>query len=1008
VLALVAQSRRGVGAAVPCLVRSTFSDTHPKANMLASFLLSASAAILAPARAPAAAKYRARPVRAAAPASPAVVWYTGAADLRIDDHPGLRLASEAGAPIVCAFVLDESAHLACAPATSVLSLHSAVSSLQAQLTERYNAKLCFRVGGAHSLLPSLCADIGASVCYAPPEDPCATMRRMQIATTAALAAGGVEVRRWGQPLRPSAPWEEAEQVGTNSGSSGGGGDGSSGSAPGGRIASLPRRHDVYTMAASRHAVAPPQDAPAAINMFSLPSGISTVWAGGIPSAAEWLRLAAEASPAALLRARLDNPTTQPHAQAAVTLSGEAEARRALNLYCASGQTAFAKRYLNSAAAAPSSPTSLSPSSPTTSSASPTHLADTGGGGTEGALARSLYAAAAEWIEGNAGLASRGALREVACIGFRSVLALGSLSPRRVIATAAAAAGGGGLGSGGRRGGDLSSPFATPPWGLTDARALMDVVEWHEWHRLLANRDVAAADAEARVRGSGAAAGAGGIAAGGMAGAGAEGAGAAGAGVSAGSLKGIGAGAAAKGAAAAGGGVAMAAAVLDCMVEGGTEEECVLREAGLAGTTPADAADEVAYWRWNGHLIRYRVWHGREGKGSAARVGGPFMGNDGWGKGPPPLVSVHGFAASSAQWGRLVRAMRRATAGDASRGMDAFADASPDTSLDASGDASLDASPAMYALDMLGFGHSESPPLSYTQHLWEALVVDFCLEVAGAAGGKREVAGAAGGGKHGDMQPARTGAGAGSVGQGRQVGAHPAEGGGAWGPPRGVVLVGNSIGGGISAGAAANLGSLARGLVLCNTAGELTDPRKDTKGGRAAGVDGARDLLTPAELGAGVAKAGAGEPLSSNSDGGGGTIPNPIPAQLGAEVAKAGAANAEGKTPYSGDGGGGAQLAAAGAGAGELLAPTADGAQLSVTSAGRLSSSRAATLSRPSVGALTLAGALPPYQPLPFASASILELFGSAVITLLRPRIPSLLTSYYPTAPLNADAAQVGV
>jgi len=77
--------------------------------------------------------------------------------------------------------------------------------------------------------------------------------------------------------------------------------------------------------------------------------------------------------------------------------------------------------------------------------------------------------------------------------------------------------------------------------------------------------------------------------------------------------------------------------------------------------------------------------------------------------------------------------------------------------------------------MLGFGHSESPPLSYTQHLWEALVADFCCEIANADEG-------------------------------------------------GVVLVGNSIGGGISAGAAANLGNLAVGLVLCNTAGEINDPQ----------------------------------------------------------------------------------------------------------------------------------------------------------------------------------------
>ena len=31
-------------------------------------------------------------------------------------------------------------------------------------------------------------------------------------------------------------------------------------------------------------------------------------------------------------------------------------------------------------------------------------------------------------------------------------------------------------------------------------------------------------------------------------------------------------------------------------------------------------------------------------------------------------------------------------------------------------------PPVYALDMVGFGHTEKPALSYTQHLWEAQVV----------------------------------------------------------------------------------------------------------------------------------------------------------------------------------------------------------------------------------------------------------------------------------------------
>ena len=39
----------------------------------------------------------------------------------------------------------------------------------------------------------------------------------------------------------------------------------------------------------------------------------------------------------------------------------------------------------------------------------------------------------------------------------------------------------------------------------------------------------------------------------------------------------------------------------------------------------------------------------------------------------------------------------------------------------------------------------------------------------------------------------------------------------------LLLAGNSIGGGLSAGAAATLGPLCKGLVLCNTAGVLEEP-----------------------------------------------------------------------------------------------------------------------------------------------------------------------------------------
>lgn len=165
----------------------------------------------------------------------------------------------------------------------------------------------------------------------------------------------------------------------------------------------------------------------------------------------------------------------------------------------------------------------------------------------------------------------------------------------------------------------------------------------------------------------------------------------------------------------------------------------LQAAGEPATTGGAAAQAgdarapgvVAFWRWGGaHLVRYERWAAGAAYDGAA----------------PALLLVHGFAASAEQWERLVHALREA------HGADAL--------------------PPIYAIDLLGFGHSEKPGLSYTQYVWEAQLVDFSVEVMEGAP---------------------------------------------------LVLVGNSIGGGLAAGAAATLGPLVRGVVLCNSAGVLESP-----------------------------------------------------------------------------------------------------------------------------------------------------------------------------------------
>lgn len=160
------------------------------------------------------------------------------------------------------------------------------------------------------------------------------------------------------------------------------------------------------------------------------------------------------------------------------------------------------------------------------------------------------------------------------------------------------------------------------------------------------------------------------------------------------------------------------------------------------------AGRVHYWRWKGqYLVRYMTWPA--GKDYDAQDEGDKL---------PAMLLVHGFAASAEQWERLVHSLRSQIV---------------QNSLKHGAGQEKDTTPPIFAVDLLGFGHSEKPSLSYTQYLWEAQVVDFCVEV---------------------MEAAPT------------------------------ILVGNSIGGGLSAGAAASLGKdICKGLVLCNTAGVLKDP-----------------------------------------------------------------------------------------------------------------------------------------------------------------------------------------
>ena len=90
---------------------------------------------------------------------------------------------------------------------------------------------------------------------------------------------------------------------------------------------------------------------------------------------------------------------------------------------------------------------------------------------------------------------------------------------------------------------------------------------------------------------------------------------------------------------------------------------------LATTTPL----EKLTWSWRGHKILYTV------KGTGL-----------------PLVLIHGFGASIGHWRKNIPAL-------------------------------AEGGYRVYALDLLGFGGSDKPPLDYTLDLWAEMLKDFFCE-----------------------------------------------------------------------------------------------------------------------------------------------------------------------------------------------------------------------------------------------------------------------------------------
>ncbi|ELR99532.1 alpha/beta fold hydrolase [Gloeocapsa sp. PCC 73106] len=133
----------------------------------------------------------------------------------------------------------------------------------------------------------------------------------------------------------------------------------------------------------------------------------------------------------------------------------------------------------------------------------------------------------------------------------------------------------------------------------------------------------------------------------------------------------------------------------------------------------------SYWQWQGHSLYY-VQRGKSKQGR------------------PPLLLIHGFGASTDHWRKNI--------------------------------AELEQDFAVWTIDLLGFGRSAKPAVTYSGNLWRDQIYSFITEVI--------------------QEP--------------------------------VVLAGNSLGGYTSLYVAAQHPDAAKGLILINTAGPFTQPQAATK------------------------------------------------------------------------------------------------------------------------------------------------------------------------------------
>ena len=114
----------------------------------------------------------------------------------------------------------------------------------------------------------------------------------------------------------------------------------------------------------------------------------------------------------------------------------------------------------------------------------------------------------------------------------------------------------------------------------------------------------------------------------------------------------------------------------------------------------DGMTRYGYWRWHGFLCRYA-----QTPLATPKTAKPDCSKEG-------VLLIHGFGASGSQWNKAMKELSNIVTEEAS----------DETTMEG------------LAPDLIGFGQSEKPPISYSIYVWDSQCSDFVKEVAVARRG----------------------------------------------------------------------------------------------------------------------------------------------------------------------------------------------------------------------------------------------------------------------------------